>query len=101
LVAGRRDGPRDLEHSGAHRRHRRRPDIVVSPVVGFDATCYRLGYGGGFYDRTLAAMARKPLVIGVGFAISSVATIHPLPHDIPMDLIITENGCTPRPHRSA
>jgi 5-formyltetrahydrofolate cyclo-ligase len=51
-----------------------RPDIVVSPVVGFDATCYRLGYGGGFYDRTLAAMARKPLVIGVGFAISSVAT---------------------------
>lgn len=78
-----------------------RPDIVVSPVVGFDATCYRLGYGGGFYDRTLQAMARKPLVIGVGFAMSSVPTIHPLPHDIPMDLIITESGCTPRPHRSA
>lgn len=78
-----------------------RPDIVVSPVVGFDASCYRLGYGGGFYDRTLEAMARRPLVIGVGFAISSVATIRPLPHDIPMDLIITENGCTPRPHSSA
>lgn len=78
-----------------------RPDIVVSPVVGFDPTCYRLGYGGGFYDRTLAAMARKPLVIGVGFAMSAIATIHPLPHDVPMDLIITEDGCTPRPHCSA
>ncbi len=77
------------------------PDIVVSPVVGFDPTCYRLGYGGGFYDRTLAALAPKPLVIGVGFAMSSVATIHPLSHDVPMDLVITEHGCTPRPHRGA
>lgn len=78
-----------------------RPDIVVSPVVGFDPTCHRLGYGGGFYDRTVAAMARKPLVIGVGYTMSSIVTIHPLPHDIPMDFIITENGCTPRPQRSA
>ena len=75
------------------------PDIVVSPVVGFDAACYRLGYGGGFYDRTLAAMARKPLVIGVGFAMSAVPTIHPLPHDIPMHFIVTENGCTLAPER--
>lgn len=77
------------------------PDIVVSPVVGFDPACYRLGYGGGFYDRTLATMAPKRLVIGVGFAMSSVATIHPLPHDIPMDLIVTESGCTPRPQCGA
>lgn len=41
-------------------------------------------------------MARKPRVIGVGFAISSVTATHPLPHDIPMDPIITKNGCTPR-----
>ena len=68
------------------------PDIVVSPVVGFDPACYRLGYGGGFYDRTLAAMACKPLVIGVGFALSAVPTIHPLPHDIPMQFIVTEHG---------
>lgn len=70
------------------------PDIVVSPVVGFDPACYRLGYGGGFYDRTLAAMARRPLVIGVGFAMLAVTTIHPLPHDIPMQFIVTEDGCS-------
>jgi 5-formyltetrahydrofolate cyclo-ligase len=77
------------------------PDIVVSPVVGFDPACYRLGYGGGFYDRTLAAMAHKPLVIGVGFAMSAVATIHPLPHDIPMHFIVTEDGCTCGARRGA
>jgi 5-formyltetrahydrofolate cyclo-ligase len=77
------------------------PDIVVSPVVGFDPDGYRLGYGGGFYDRTLAAMARRPLAIGVGFALSAVATIHPLPHDIPMQFIITEHGCSPAPRRRA
>jgi 5-formyltetrahydrofolate cyclo-ligase len=71
------------------------PDIVVSPVVGFDPAAYRLGYGGGFYDRTLAAMARKPLVIGVGFSMSAITSIHPLPHDIPMEFIITEHGCSP------
>ncbi len=68
------------------------PDIVVSPVVGFDPACYRLGYGGGFYDRTLAALARRPLVIGVGFAMSAVTTLHPLPHDIRMPFIVTEHG---------
>lgn len=77
------------------------PDIVVSSVVGFDPTCCRLGYGGGYHDRTLAAMERKPLVIGVVFAMASVATIHPLPHDIPMDLLITESGRTRRPRCSA
>jgi len=77
------------------------PDIVVSPVVGFDPACYRLGYGGGFYDRTLAAMACKPLVIGVGFSMSVVATIHPLPHDIPMHSIVTEDGYTCGPRRGA
>ena len=69
------------------------PDIVVAPVVGFDPGCYRLGYGGGFYDRTLAAMAPRPRLIGVGFSQASMATIHPLAHDIPMHVIVTERGC--------
>ncbi|MBL8344190.1 MAG: 5-formyltetrahydrofolate cyclo-ligase [Rubrivivax sp.] len=75
------------------------PDIVVSPVVGFDAAGYRLGYGGGFYDRTLAARARRPLAVGVGFTLAELATIHPLPHDIPMQYIVTEAGrwCAPLP----
>jgi 5-formyltetrahydrofolate cyclo-ligase len=68
------------------------PDVVLSPVVGFDAGRYRLGYGGGYYDRTLAAMAPRPFVIGVGFALSRLPSIHPQPHDIPMDLIVTEEG---------
>jgi 5-formyltetrahydrofolate cyclo-ligase len=64
------------------------PDVVIAPLVGFDAERYRLGYGGGFFDRTLAAMARKPLTIGIGYRESGLATIHPRAHDIPMDVII-------------
>lgn len=66
------------------------PDVVVAPVVGFDERKHRLGYGGGFFDRTLAAMPRKPLAIGVGYAGSAVTTIYPQPHDIAMDVIVTD-----------
>jgi 5,10-methenyltetrahydrofolate synthetase len=66
------------------------PDIVISPVVGVDPNRYRLGYGGGFYDRTLAAMPRKPLVIGIGYELQRIPTIYPQQHDIPMDRIVTE-----------
>jgi 5,10-methenyltetrahydrofolate synthetase len=75
------------------------PDIVVSPVVGFDPAGYRLGHGGGFYDRTLAALGRRPQAVGVGFALAAIATIHPLPHDIPMQFIVTEEGRGPGPPR--
>jgi len=75
------------------------PTVVIAPLVGFDARCYRLGYGGGFFDRTLAAIAVKPLVIGVGFASTSIPTIVPQPHDIPMDWIVT--GAMPPVRRSA
>lgn len=68
------------------------PDIVIAPLVGFDAGCFRLGYGGGFFDRTLAALGCKPLAIGVGFQSQKIDTIHPLAHDIPMDAIITQTG---------
>lgn len=68
------------------------PDIVIAPLVGFDAMGYRLGYGGGFFDRTLAALPKKALVIGVGYEITRIATIFPQPHDIPMDRIVTEAG---------
>ena len=65
------------------------PTTVLAPVVGYDAACYRLGYGGGFFDRTLAAMAHKPTVIGVGYPQLRIATIFPQAHDIPMDWIVT------------
>ena len=66
------------------------PDVVIAPVVGFDKANYRLGHGGGFFDRTLAAMPRKPLKIGVGFTTARINTIYPQPHDIPMDRIVTD-----------
>jgi len=68
------------------------PSIVLAPLVGFDPACYRLGYGGGYFDRTLAALVPRPLAIGIGFAIQRLETIHPQPFDIPMDLILTETG---------
>jgi 5-formyltetrahydrofolate cyclo-ligase len=68
------------------------PDVVIAPVVGVDSANYRLGYGGGFFDRTLAALPRKPLVIGIGYEMQRIATIHPQQHDIPMDRIVTEAG---------
>ena len=69
-----------------------RPDVVIAPVVGYDADCYRLGYGGGYFDRTLAVLPKKPRVIGVGFRQARLPTIYPLPHDVPMDAVVTETG---------
>ena len=72
------------------------PAIVVAPLVGFDAGGYRLGYGGGFYDRTLAALTGPRLAIGVGYSMCELATIHPQPYDVPMDVIVTERGIRAR-----
>jgi len=72
------------------------PDIVIAPVVGFDRACYRLGYGGGFFDLTLATMNNSPAKLGVGYQQQALLTIHPQPNDIPMDMVITEEGaCFP------
>lgn len=68
------------------------PDAAFVPLVGFDGAGYRLGYGGGYFDRTLAACARKPLAVGVGTEAVRLPTIHPQAHDIPMDFIVTEAG---------
>jgi 5-formyltetrahydrofolate cyclo-ligase len=70
------------------------PEVLIVPLVGFDGAGYRLGYGGGYYDRTIASFAMKPYAIGVGFQLSRLATIHPQPHDIPMNAILTEGGFT-------
>lgn len=68
------------------------PDITLSPVVGWDAAGYRLGYGGGYFDRTLAALTPRPLAIGIGLCAARIATIFPQPHDIAMQVIVTETG---------
>lgn len=67
-------------------------DALVVPMIGFDRKGYRLGYGGGYFDRTLAAMAPRPLAVGVAFEILRVDDLHPQPHDIRMDFVVTETG---------
>lgn len=75
----------------------RQPDIVIAPVVGYDRGCYRLGVGGGYFDRTLAALSPRPPAIGIGFSQQQIRTINPQPHDIPMDAVVTEDGVIRRP----
>lgn len=64
------------------------PSVVIAPLVGYDPDCYRLGYGGGFFDRTLATMHPKTLSIGVGYPSAALASIYPQPHDVPMDWVV-------------
>ena len=77
------------------------PTLLLAPLLGFDTGCYRLGYGSGYYDRTLAALAPRPLTIGVGFEGGRLESIHPQPHDIAMDAIVTETSFTWRSRRRA
>ncbi len=74
-------------------RNQVQPTALLVPLLGFDAAGYRLGYGGGYYDRTLATLNPKPLTIGVGYEFGRLETIYPQPHDIPLDAIVTEAGC--------
>jgi len=66
------------------------PDALIVPMVGFDRARYRLGYGGGYFDRTLAAAAPRPQTIGIVYADAELPTIYPQAHDIRMDLIVTD-----------
>ncbi len=68
------------------------PDAVIVPMNGFDAQGYRLGYGGGYFDRTLDSISPQPLAIGVAFELGGLPTIRPQPHDVPMDFVVTEAG---------
>lgn len=70
------------------------PDVLLMPVNAFDAQGYRLGYGAGYFDRTLATLAPPPLTIGIGFELARVASIDPASHDIPLDAVVTEAGAS-------
>jgi len=69
-----------------------KPDVLIVPLVGFDDANYRLGYGGGYYDRTLAQLPADTVTLGVGFSTAHLATIHPQDFDIPMTHIFTESS---------
>jgi 5-formyltetrahydrofolate cyclo-ligase len=68
------------------------PDVIVVPLLGFDKDGTRLGYGGGYYDRTLADMAKKPRLVGFAFAAQELASVPREPHDRPLEAIVTELG---------
>lgn len=68
------------------------PDIVVIPLLAFDGLGTRLGYGKGYYDRTLAAMSKKPLLVGYAFAGQELDFIPREAHDMPLDMLVTEAG---------
>ena len=73
-------------------------DAVCIPMVGFDRQGYRMGYGSGYFDRTLAGYYPQPLTIGIAFEIQRLDSVHPQPHDIAMHYIVTEAGVSRTPH---
>jgi len=64
------------------------PRTLLIPLVGFDRDGYRLGYGGGYYDRTTAALQPRPHTIGIGYATCLLATIEPQDYDLKLDRLI-------------
>ena len=68
------------------------PECLLIPCVGFDDKRFRLGYGGGYYDRTLATLAPRPLVVGIAFDATKLESIDPQPHDVRMDVVITDTS---------
>ena len=71
---------------------RRAPDLILMPLLGFDKAGTRLGYGGGYYDRTLATLTHKPMLVGLAFAAQQLDHIPAESHDVPLDAVVTEEG---------
>ena len=68
------------------------PQLLLVPCVGFGPEGLRLGYGGGFYDRTLAALQPRPVTVGVGYANGFVPWLQAEAHDVPLDAMLTDEG---------
>ncbi|MGD9596861.1 MAG: 5-formyltetrahydrofolate cyclo-ligase [Steroidobacteraceae bacterium] len=85
--------------------HPARLDIVLVPLVGFDAQGVRLGMGGGYYDRAFAFRRRRalsrPRLIGVAFACQQAGTLPAAGHDVRLDAVITERGLARFPWSTA
>jgi 5-formyltetrahydrofolate cyclo-ligase len=74
------------------------PDIVLVPLAAFDRAGHRIGYGRGYYDRTIGALRQKKAVttIGLGFSVQEIASVPALGHDEPLDFVLTERELIPR-----
>lgn len=74
------------------------PELIVAPCVAFDKSCFRLGAGGGYYDRTLAALGGRPMTVGVAYEWQRLDSIAPEAHDVPLDVIVTEEAVYRKPN---
>lgn len=76
------------------RRHAKKMDLILLPLLGFDAHGTRLGQGGGHYDRALAfaRRGRRPLLVGLAYSVQRVERLPREPHDVQLDAVITEQG---------
>ncbi len=68
------------------------PTLLFVACLGYAAGGYRLGYGGGFYDRMLATLSPAPTTVGLGFAPAFLPDFEPEAHDLPLDAILNDNG---------
>jgi 5-formyltetrahydrofolate cyclo-ligase len=68
------------------------PTLLFVPCVGYGPGGFRLGYGGGFYDRTLASLQPRPYTVGLGFTHGFLDELEPEAHDVPLDAILNDNG---------
>ena len=68
------------------------PTLLFVPCVGYGPGGYRLGYGGGFYDRTLATLSPRPVTVGLGYSHGWLPDMEPEPHDIPLDVLLNDKG---------
>ncbi len=68
------------------------PTLLFVPCVGYGPGGYRLGYGGGFYDRTLAQLQPRPFTAWLGYTHGFLSDLEPEPHDVPLDAILNDNG---------
>jgi hypothetical protein len=88
------DGAGELEHPvpPPEAAERLAPDVALAPVVGWDSGGFRLGYGGGYFDRTLAVLAPRPFTIGIGLQAARLPPSFPNPTTFALDVILTEAG---------
>jgi 5,10-methenyltetrahydrofolate synthetase len=68
------------------------PTLLLVPCVGYGPEGVRLGYGGGFYDRTLATLAPRPYTVGLAYSFGFLPWLKAEPHDVPLDAVLTEEG---------
>ena len=68
------------------------PTLLFVPCLGYGPGGFRLGYGGGFYDRTLATLQPRPVTVGLGYSCGWLPDMAPEPHDVALDVVLNDKG---------